>query len=350
VNSPRKQAGPPGPAGPEAVLTYLIRRLFAVVVMLVVVMLAVFGIFFLIPKWTGVDPATMFVGKQADAEALEGIRQKLGLDDPILVQLFDFFKGILVGRDYVSAGDTLHCSAPCFGYSFKTEQAVWPVLADRLPVTLGLAVGAAIIWLVIGLSAGVVSALRRGSLWDRAAMGLALSGVSLPIYFTGLLSLAVFSYGLGLVSNEYTPMEESFPDWFSGMILPWLTLAFLFGAMYARLTRATMLEVMGEDYIRTARAKGVPEPVVIRKHAMRSTMTPVITLLGVDLGALMGGAILTETTFSLPGLGQAVLKAIGEKDLPLILGVTLITASAVVVANLVVDLLYGVIDPRVRLA
>jgi peptide/nickel transport system permease protein len=332
------------------VLTYLIRRLFAVVVMLVVVMLAVFGIFFLIPKWTGVDPATMFVGKQADAEALEGIRQKLGLDDPILVQLFDFFKGILVGRDYVSAGDTLHCSAPCFGYSFKTEQAVWPVLADRLPVTLGLAVGAAIIWLVIGLSAGVVSALRRGSLWDRAAMGLALSGVSLPIYFTGLLSLAVFSYGLGLVSNEYTPMEESFPDWFSGMILPWLTLAFLFGAMYARLTRATMLEVMGEDYIRTARAKGVPEPVVIRKHAMRSTMTPVITLLGVDLGALMGGAILTETTFSLPGLGQAVLKAIGEKDLPLILGVTLITASAVVVANLVVDLLYGVIDPRVRLA
>jgi peptide/nickel transport system permease protein len=332
------------------VLTYLIRRLFAVVVMLVVVMLAVFGIFFLIPKWTGVDPATMFVGKQADAEALEGIRQKLGLDDPILVQLFDFFKGILVGRDYVSAGDTLHCSAPCFGYSFKTEQAVWPVLADRLPVTLGLAVGAAIIWLVIGLSAGVVSALRRGSLWDRAAMGLALSGVSLPIYFTGLLSLAVFSYGLGFVSNEYTPLEESFPDWFSGMILPWLTLAFLFGAMYARLTRATMLEVMGEDYIRTARAKGVPEPVVIRKHAMRSTMTPVITLLGVDLGALMGGAILTETTFSLPGLGQAVLKAIGEKDLPLILGVTLITASAVVVANLVVDLLYGVIDPRVRLA
>lgn len=331
-------------------LTYLIRRLLAVVVMLMVVMLAVFGIFFLIPKWTGVDVATMFAGKQSDAAALDGIREKLGLDDPILVQVFDFFKGVLVGRDYVSAGDTLHCSAPCFGYSFKTEQAVWPILADRLPVTLGLAVGAAIIWLIIGLAAGVVSALRRGSIWDRAAMGIALSGVSLPIYFTGLLSLAIFSYGLGLVSNEYTPAEESFPAWFSGMILPWLTLAFLFGAMYARLTRATMLEVMGEDYIRTARAKGVREPVVIRKHAMRSTLTPIITLLGVDLGALMGGAILTETTFSLPGLGQAVLKAIGEKDLPLILGVTLITASAVVVANLIVDLLYGVIDPRVRLA
>jgi peptide/nickel transport system permease protein len=341
---------PPPPPRPRAVLTYLIRRLFAAGVMLVVVMLAVFSIFFLIPKWTGVDPATMFVGKQSDAAALEGIREKLGLGDPILVQLFDFFKGVLVGRDYTSAGDVIHCQAPCFGYSFKTEQAVWPVLVDRLPVTLSLAIGAAIVWLIIGLSAGVISALRRGSIWDRLSMSFALGGVSLPIYFTGLVSLAIFSYGLDLVSNEYTPLEESFPLWFSGMTLPWLTLAFLHGAMYARITRATMLEVLGEDYIRTARAKGVREPVVIRKHAMRSTMTPIITLFGIDLGALMGGAILTETTFSMPGLGQAVLKAIGEKDLPIILGVTLITASSVAVANLVVDLLYGVIDPRVRLA
>lgn len=331
-------------------LTYLIRRLFAAAVMLVVIILVVFSIFFLIPKWTGVDPATMYVGKASDKAALEGIREKLSLDDPILVQLFEFFKGIFVGRDYTGGGDTLHCSAPCFGYSFKTEQAIWPVLTDRFPVTFGLAIGAAVIWLIIGLTAGVLSALRRGTLWDRASMTVALAGVSLPIYFTGLISLAVFSYGLGWVSNEYTPLEESFPDWFSGMILPWITLAFLFGAMYARLTRATMLEVMGEDYIRTARAKGVRESVVIRKHAMRSTMTPIITLLGVDLGMLMGNAILTETTFSLPGLGQAVLKAIGERDLPLILGVTLITATAVVLANLVVDILYSVIDPRVRLA
>ncbi|MFG2192722.1 ABC transporter permease [Streptomyces sp. NPDC048639] len=331
-------------------LTYIIRRLFAAAVMLIVIMLAVFSIFFLIPKWTGVDPATMYVGKQSDAAALEGIREKLGLGDPILVQLFEFFKGILVGRDYAGGGDTIHCSAPCFGYSFKTEQAIWPVLADRLPVTMQLAAGAAVIWLLIGLCAGIVSALKRGSIWDRGAMVVALGGVSLPIYFTGLVSLAVFSYGLGWVSNEYTPIEENFGDWISGMILPWVTLAFLFGAMYARLTRATMLEVMGEDYIRTARAKGLREPVVIRRHAMRSAMTPIITLLGVDLGALIGGAILTETTFSLPGLGQAVLKAIGERDLPLVLGVTLITASAVVVANLVVDVLYGVIDPRVRLA
>ncbi|EST28227.1 ABC transporter permease [Streptomycetaceae bacterium MP113-05] len=331
-------------------LTYLIRRLFAATVMLVIVILAVFSIFFLIPKWTGVNPATMYVGKVSDAEALRGITEKLQLDEPILVQAFEFFKGILVGRDYVGGGSTTHCSAPCFGYSFKTEQAIWPVLTDRFPVTFMLAIGAAVLWLIIGLGAGVLSALRRGTLWDRGAMVFALAGVSLPIYFTGLISLAIFAGSLGWVNREFTPIDESFPDWFSSMILPWVTLAFLFGAMYARLTRATMLEVMGEDYIRTARAKGVREGVVIRKHAMRSTMTPIITLLGIDLGMLMGNAILTETTFSLPGLGQAVLKAISERDLPLILGVTLITATAVVLANLVVDLLYGVIDPRVRLA
>ncbi len=331
-------------------LTYLIRRLFAAAVMLVAIVLAVFSIFFLIPKWTGVDPATMYVGKVSSPSALEGIREKLSLDEPVLVQLFEFFKGIFVGREYVGGGSVTECPAPCFGYSFLTEQAIWPELTERLPVTFTLAVGAAVLWLVIGLTAGIVSALKRGTLWDRGAMIFALSGVSLPIYFTGLISLAVFAGSLGWVNRSFTPIDESFVDWFSGMILPWVTLAILFGAMYARLTRATMLEVMGEDYIRTARAKGVRESVVIRKHAMRSTMTPIITLLGVDLGMLMGNAILTETTFSLPGLGQAVLKAIETKDLPMILGVTLITATAVVLANLVVDVLYGVIDPRVRLA
>ncbi|MFI0981772.1 ABC transporter permease [Streptomyces sp. NPDC021093] len=330
-------------------LTYLIRRLFAVAVMLIVVILAVFCIFFLIPKWTGQDPALLFVGKQADAAAIEGVREKLGLGEPILVQVTEFIKGIFAGRTYTGGGDTIECAAPCFGYSFRTQQAVWPVLLDRLPVTLALALGAAFVWLLIGLSVGVLSALKRGSLWDRFAMTTALAGVSLPVYFTGLLSLAIFAYQLGWVNNAFTEFGEDPGAWFSGMILPWITLAFLFGAMYARMTRAAMLEVMGEDYIRTARAKGLGEKTVIGKHAMRSTMTPVLTLLGIDLGALMGGAILTETTFSLPGLGQEVLRAINGKDLPIILAVTLITAAAVVFANLLVDLLYAVIDPRVRL-
>ncbi|GHF87186.1 ABC transporter permease [Streptomyces thermodiastaticus] len=331
-------------------LAYLIRRLFAAAVMLVVVILAVFCIFFVFPKWAGVDIASSFVGKQADPAAVEAVRAKLGLDDPVYSQVWEFFKGIFVGRTYVGGGDVTHCAAPCFGYSFRTEQAVWPVLTDRFPVTLGLALGAAVLWLVFGVAAGVLSALKRGSLWDRGAMVVALAGVSLPIYFTGLLSLAIFAYGLGWIDGQYVPIGDSFSGWLGGMLLPWITLAFLYAAMYARITRATMLEVLGEDYIRTARAKGLKEQVVIRKHAMRSTLTPILTMLGMDLGALIGGAILTETTFSLPGLGQKVLDAIKNQDLPFILGVTLITSLAVLIANLVVDILYAVIDPRVRLA
>ncbi|MEU9521184.1 MULTISPECIES: ABC transporter permease [unclassified Streptomyces] len=331
-------------------LAYLIRRLFAAAVMLVVIVLVVFCIFFLVPKWAGVDIALNFVGKQADPAAVEGVREKLGLGDPVLVQAWEFFKGIFAGRTYAAGGDVTHCAAPCFGYSFKTEQSVWPVLTERFPVTLALALGAAVLWLLFGVAAGVLSALKRGTLWDRGAMVVALAGVSLPIYFTGLLSLAIFSYGLGWIDGEFVPLEDSFSGWFGGMILPWITLAFLYAAMYARITRATMLEILGEDYIRTARAKGLKEQVVISKHAMRSTLTPLLTMLGMDLGALMGGAVLTETTFSLPGLGQKVLDAIKNHDLPFILGVVLITSLAVLIANLVVDVLYAVIDPRVRLS
>ncbi|MHC3474126.1 ABC transporter permease [Streptomyces sp. 7R007] len=331
-------------------LAYLIRRLFAAAVMLVVIIMVVFGIFFLVPKWAGVDIASSFVGKQADPASVAAVREKLGLGDPIYSQVWEFFKGIFVGRTYSGGGDVTHCAAPCFGYSFRSEQAVWPVLTDRFPVTLGLALGAAVLWLVFGVAAGVLSALKRGSIWDRGAMVVALSGVSLPIYFTGLISIAVFDIGLHWVDSQYVPFADNPARWFESMLLPWITLAFLYAAMYARITRATMLEILGEDYIRTARAKGLKEQVVIGKHAMRSTMTPILTMLGMDLGALIGGAILTESTFNLPGLGRAVLDAIKNQDLPIILGVTLITSLAVLIANLVVDILYAVIDPRVRLS
>ncbi|MEU5024466.1 ABC transporter permease [Streptomyces milbemycinicus] len=323
--------------------------MFAVIMMLLVVTLTTFAIFFMIPKWAGSDPALLFVGKQSDPEAIEGIRQKLSLDDPLLVQFWHFIEGLFVGRDYANGNDVTHCPAPCFGYSFRTEQAVWPQLTDAMPVTLSLAAGACVLWLVGGVTAGVVSALRRGTLWDRAAMGVALAGVSLPIYFTGLLSLAIFSYQLNWVDVDYQGITQDPAMWFQSLILPWITLAFLYAATYARLTRATMLEIMGEDYIRTARAKGLRERVVIGRHAMRSTWTPILTLLGLDLGALLGGAVLTESTYNLPGLGRLAVTAISNKDLPVILGVTLMAALFIVVANLIVDLLYAVVDPRVRL-
>lgn len=331
-------------------LAYLIRRLVNVVMTLLVVTLVTFGIFFMVPTLTGSDPALLYIGKTADAVSLEGIRTKLGLADPIPVQYGKFLQGLVVGRDYANGPDVTHCSAPCMGYSFKTEQEVWPLLLSELPVTLSLAVGAAVLWVLMGVAAGVISALRKGSILDRAVMTTALAGVSLPIYFTGLLSLAIFSYWLGILpSAEYTPFLQSPGDWAVGLILPWVTLAFLFAATYARLTRANMLETLGEDYIRTARAKGLRERAVIGKHALRSGLTPLVTVFGLDLGALLGGALLTETVFNLRGLGYQALQAIRGNDLPVIIGVTLIAAFFIVIANLIVDLLYAVIDPRVRL-
>ena len=328
---------------------YLIRRLVNVAVLLLVVSVITFGIFFMVPKLTGSDPALLYVGKIADKVAVEGIRHKMGLDKPIAEQYLLFLKGLFVGRDYSQGTDITHCSAPCFGYSFKTEQEVWPVLLDRLPVTLSLAAGASVIWLVVGTGTGIISALRKGSVVDRATMMTALAGVSLPIYFTGLLSLSIFVYWLGFPNPGYTPFVDNPWQWFTGLLLPWITLAFLFAATYARLTRANMLETLGEDYIRTARAKGLRERDVIGKHGLRSGLTPLVTVFGLDLGALLGGAILTEAVYNLRGLGYFALQSIRSSDLPVILGVTLFAAGFIVIMNLIVDLLYGVIDPRVRL-
>jgi peptide/nickel transport system permease protein len=332
------------------VLAYLIRRLINAVLTLLVVTFVTFAIFFAVPKITGSDPALLYIGKTADAASVEGIRTKLGLGDPIIVQYGKFLKGLVAGRDYSNGTDVTHCPAPCLGYSFKTDQEVTPLLLSDLPVTLSLALGAAVIWVVMGVSTGVISALRRGTIWDRGAMTIALAGVSLPIYFTGLLASAIFIYWLGwLPPSNYVPFTENPGQWFVGLILPWITLAFLFAATYARLTRANMLETLGEDYIRTARAKGLRERDVIGRHALRSGLTPLVTVFGLDLGALLGGAILTEAVFNLRGLGYQALTAIRQNDLPIILGVTLIAAIFIVLANLVVDLVYGVIDPRVRL-
>ncbi|TGB10806.1 ABC transporter permease [Streptomyces sp. MZ04] len=331
-------------------LAYLIRRLIAVVIMVLVVLLATFTVFFMLPKWAGQDIAVLFAGKSSGAEQLAGIRIKLGLDDPLLVQFWDFVKGIPMGRDYANGADVTHCPAPCFGYSFRTEAPVWETLKDALPVTAALAAGACVLWLVAGVATGVVSALKRGTVWDRSAMITALGGVSLPIFFTGMIAMGIFVHSLGWVKIEDTlTTDDPINIWFETLILPWIVLAFLNAAMYARLTRATMLEVLGEDYIRTARAKGLGEAIVIRRHALRSAMTPILTVFGLDLGVLLGGAVLTESTFNLPGLGLEAVKAISNKDLPVILGVTLCASLAIALANLVVDLLYAVIDPRVRL-
>jgi peptide/nickel transport system permease protein len=337
------------------VFVYVIRRLLASMLLLFIVSMVTFGVFFLIPRLAGAsadDLASRYVGKTADAATVHRMAVKLGFTDALPVQYGRFVKGVFAGADY-SIGPTVeHCPAPCLGYSFITQNPVWPDLLDRLPVTLSLAVGAAVIWLLAGVGTGVLSALRKGTIFDRAAMGVALAGVSLPIFFTGLLALSIFSYTLHwtVPGGTYVAFADNPLQWARALLLPWITLAFLYAAGYARLTRAGMLETMGEDYIRTARAKGLPERVVVTRHGLRAALTPIVTIFGLDIGLLLGGAILTESTFSLNGVGKYSIDAVNNNDLPKVLGVTMVAATFVIVANLVVDILYAVIDPRVRLS
>ena len=333
---------------------YIVRRLLWAVVMLFVLSMVTFSIFYLVPRLGGATPETLaarYVGRAATPETVHLTAERLGFFDPVPVQYWHWIKGILTGAEYDYGSGVERCPAPCFGYSFITKQPVWPELLDRAPVTISLVVGASLIWLVAGVTVGVISALRRGTVFDRGAMGVALAGVSLPIFFTGLIALAFFSYRLRITApgGQFVPFSENPAQWAYSLLLPWITLAFLFAAQYARLTRAGMLETMSEDYIRTARAKGLPERAVVLRHGLRGALTPVLTIFGLDVGLLLGGAVLTEKTFSLNGLGKYGYDAIVANDLPKILGFTLVAGFFVIIANLIVDLLYGVIDPRVRL-
>jgi len=334
------------------VVTFIIRRLIATVFLLIVVSMITFAIFFLIPRLAGQTSyqlATQYVGRNPTRVAVLQIEAKLHLNEPIYAQYGRFLRGLVFGEHYNSGTSTTYCPPPCFGYSFKSQQPVWPQMVSSLPVTASLAIGAAVLWLIGGVTIGVISALRRGTIFDRFSMGIALAGVSLPIFFTGLISLELFSYKWPIFPNvTFVPLTQNPLLWARNLVLPWVTLAFLYAALYARLTRAGMLETMSEDYIRTARAKGLQERTVIVRHGLRAALTPIITIFGMDLGALLGGAIITEHTFSLNGLGQFTVLAVENQDLPEILGVTMLAAFFIIIANLVVDILYAVVDPRVR--
>jgi peptide/nickel transport system permease protein len=330
-------------------LTFIVRRLIATVGLLLVVSLITFWIFFVLPEWAGQTPASLaseFVGKQQNAVALQAVVHRFGFDKPVLVQYFDYIKAIVTGTTYSDGVNTVQCNAPCFGYSFRNSQQVWPMLTDRLPVTVSIAIGASVLWLVFGVASGVISAVRKGTLADRASMLIALLGVALPVYFVGpLIWMAA-----GFPAITYTSFLNNPLTWARSLWIPWVALAFGYAALYARMTRAGMLDALNEDFVRTARAKGLGERKVLFKHALRSAITPIITIFGLDVGAVLGGAVLVEIAFSLPGLGQmAILQGISQDDFPIVQGVTIVAAFFVIFANLVVDVLYSFADPRVRL-
>ncbi len=327
---------------------YLTRRILLMFLMLFLLSIAVFVLFAMVPT----DPARLTCGKACTPEIIEANRARLGLDQPLIMQYWEFLKGIFVGRTYAEGTPVeFTCAAPSLGYSFRKGECVTTLIVDRIPVTIQLAVGAFVLWMVVGIIAGIYAALRRGRWQDRTIVGLTLVGYSFPSFYIGLVLLffVVIQWRL-LPFPSYVPPTQDPVQWFQTMILPWITLALLFAAFYTRLTRSQMLETLGDDYIRTARAKGLPERVVIRKHAFRAGLTPLVTAAGLDLAGLLGGAVITESVFNLPGLGRLAIESVTDYDLPVIVGSVMVTASFVIVSTLIVDLLYAAIDPRVRIA
>lgn len=323
---------------------FLIRRLLATVLVLLALSLAVYLIFYALPA----DPARLGCGKPCTPDRLEQARHFMQLDQSTIQQYFAFLRGIIVGRTFGDGGAAVHCDAPCFGYSFPLARPVTTLILDRLPITASIALGAAVIWLIVGVSLGVGAALKRGKLFDKLAVGLALIGVASPSFLVGLLAILVFGFWLNMVPvNGYVPFTESPVDWAWHLIMPWLVLAALSSASYIRLTRAQMLEEMNLDHVTTARAKGAGERRVVVVHGLRGVLVPIVTIFGLDLGSLLGGAILTEKVFSMQGLGELLISAVGQVDVAVVVGVTLFSAFLVIIANLVVDLLHGVLDPRV---
>lgn len=322
---------------------YLLRRTLSALAILLVVIAATYFLFFLAPR----DPAVLACGPVCSESALAQIRHNMGLDLPVHEQFWQYLSGIVVGRTIAGKA----CQAPCLGYSFYDGRPVLEILGDRLPATLSLVLGASLIFLVLGVGAGLFAAARRGSAADRVVTGFALVGAAVQIYFIGLIAQYVFVDLLKWLPRPmYTPPLMSFSGWFGGMVLAWLVLAVVYTASYSRYSRSAMIEALNDDAVRTARAKGLGGRTVFFKYAGRTAVTPVVTLFGLDLGHLLGGAMITETTFNIPGVGQTAVKAVTDNNLPVMMGVTLVAATFMVLSALVVDLAYGLIDPRVRVS
>ena len=315
---------------------YIVRRVLWAILLLLVVSFLTFVIFDVFPS---ADPASLRAGRNATPALIHQIRVNLGLNKPFYTQFWIYMKGLVEHFN--------------LGYSYYNSESVRSEIFSRLPATISLTVGGFIVWMLIGIPVGIVSAIRPRSFLDRVLMGGSLVAISAPVYFLGLVSLFLFAQGTGQLQwfgapGSYVPITQNFGQWFNSLVLPWFTLAAAFAAFYARMMRGNLIETMHEDYIRTARAKGLRERVVISKHGLRAALTPIVTMAGMDIGLLLGGAILTEIVFNIPGVGRYAYTAITNADLPAFQGTVLFGAFFIVFANLVVDILYAFLDPRVK--
>jgi peptide/nickel transport system permease protein len=314
---------------------YIIRRILWGIALLIIVCALTFVFFRVIP--TG-DPALLRAGRDPQPKHVEEIRRVLGLNKSIFAQFWQYMKGVFLHFD--------------LGYSYYSNESVRQLISERLPATISLAVGAAVIWIVAGISVGIISALRTKTVMDRASMGTALLLVSAPEFWLGLIVLFLFADDIGKFkifpgAGSYTPLTQDPLKWFTSMLLPWFVLAASGAAVYARLMRGSLIETMNEDYIRTARAKGLPERKVLRQ-GVRASINPIVTLAGIEIGVLLGGAVLIETVFNIPGVGRLSYTSIVNSDFAVIEGTVLLAAMFIIVANIVVDIAYAYLDPRVR--
>lgn len=318
-------------------LRFLVRRVLSGIVVLWIVATLSFVLFFVaVPEEV---VARNLAGRSATPTILAEVMRNKGLNLPLWVQYLHYLNGLLHGN---------------LGYSYYTQQPVIEIIKQGFPATFSLVVGGVILWLVVGIGVGILSATRARSLFDRTATVGVLAGISAPVFVVGeLLILVVYvqlnNHGISFIETGYTPISQSVTGWLGTMILPWVTLATVQAAIYTRLSRGSLLDTLGEDYIRTARAKGLSERRVLYRHAVRSAMTPVVSQLGIDVGTLLGGVIVVETVFGLQGIGQMTVAAINDGDGQLVLGFVMLAALFVVLANLMVDVSYALLDPRVRI-
>jgi peptide/nickel transport system permease protein len=322
------------------VFRYLIRRLLWACVLFIAVTMVTYMVFFIIPA----NPARLACGQRATEECIKNATHRLSLDKPVPVQYAHFLKRLIIDRS--------------LGRSFTNRRDVNQTILDAAPVTASLVFGGVILWMLMALPIGILSALKPRSLLDRGATVFVLLGISLPVVWIGLVLQYWFGYRFGwfpnagycdVINPEETATCGGVTDWAYHMILPWVTFALLFAAIYVRMIRANVMDTLGEDYVRTARAKGAPEPQVMRNHVLRNALLPVVTMLGMDIGIALGGAIFTEAIFGLPGLGRVAVQALETFDLPLIQGVVVFATLCIIVFSIVVDVLYAFIDPRIRL-
>ncbi|MEU6864618.1 ABC transporter permease [Streptomyces sp. NPDC046876] len=326
---------------------FVLKRTGGALLVLLTLSVAVYLLFYAAPA----DPARLACGERCNPVQVAQVREQLGLNDTLPVQYLHFLQGLVAGREYSGgAGTVLHCNAPCLGFSYQTDQQVTAMLLDRLPATLSLALGALVIWLAVGVGTGLLSALRRGGITERALTVLTLAGTGTPVFILGLLLLmAVCAYLQWLPFPTYVAFGDDPEQWAWNLLLPWVTLGLFESAKYARLTRSATLETLAEDHIRTFRAYGVPERAVVTRHALRGAVAPVIALSAVDFGTMIGGAVLTESLFGIPGLGKTLMDGVRVADLPVVVGVVLAIGTAVVVAGAVGDMLHALADRRVAL-